>query len=291
MHLLWYLILSAFFVPLILGFFATAVWGRMYQPADQPGGIVFHLVNNTSRWGVSYYPVNKFEKFIEILHRKGIVSRTLAESARIKESDKNSHLPLFCITFDDGFEDFYHYVLPVLEKFNVKVTLFPIVSYIGTTAAWDVFPSRAHLSKAQLREIADKGHEIGSHSLTHPDLTMLNQRDLERELTESRLILEDIIGRKVISLSFPYGRWNSRVWNTARHSGYSIASLYGRQRKLGNNIFPMKGAYAFDSVDRLVEKAENSLFNSPTTAQAVIMPHFAKGSTVWKFRKEYEFFH
>ncbi|MBD3321107.1 MAG: polysaccharide deacetylase family protein, partial [Chitinivibrionales bacterium] len=252
-------------------------------------GIVFHQVSVRPRWGVSHYSAGAFGQVIETLQSKGQISCTVSQAATALKHHNSAAPPLFCISFDDGFQDFYNLVLPLLDKCRHKVTLFPIAGYIGKTAAWDVFPPQTHCTASQVRLIAESGHEIGSHSLTHPDLTMLENKDLKKELEESKKTIEDIIGKEVVSISFPYGKWNNRIWRTARECGYTCAASYGFSGQPGNGIFPMTGVYSFDSPEAIFEKAGDFSAFSPVYAQSRIMPHFAKGSTVWKFRSNYSF--
>ena len=79
-------------------------------------------------------------------------------------------------------------------------------------------PPFTHLSKSEIIEIRSLGHEIGSHGLTHADLTRLNTKDLSHELHDSKKMLEDIIDKKVTAISFPFGSWNKRVWDLAQEA-------------------------------------------------------------------------
>jgi peptidoglycan/xylan/chitin deacetylase (PgdA/CDA1 family) len=145
-----------------------------------------------------------------------------------------------------------------------------------------------HLTKEQIREIADLGHEIGSHTVTHANLTLLCDADLRDELSRSKSILEDVTGKPVTSLSFPFGQWNNRVWNAACSAGYTAATSYAnRRRYYGAGIVPVWGIYSFDSVDDVVERAIMTPRLSNALARGWAMPHFAKGTPLWKFRKNY----
>lgn len=79
-----------------------------------------------------------------------------------------------------------------------------------------------------LSKIAD----IGSHGLSHKNLTLLSEKELERELTESRQYLEDLIGKEVPYLAAPGGSINTRVIRKAQRSGYR---LIGTSREWWND--------------------------------------------------------
>ena len=77
------------------------------------------------------------------------------------------------VTFDDAYEDFHEHALPALAELGIPTTLFAVAGRVGATNDWDRArgePARALMGWERLREVAGAGVEIGSHSLTHPDL-------------------------------------------------------------------------------------------------------------------------
>jgi len=128
-----------------------------------------------------------------------------------------------CLTFDDGYESFYHEVLPLLREFEAPATLFVITGYVGRDNDWDAhlgLNRRRHLDWGQIREAARAGVEIGSHTCTHRDLTRLPPDEVQRELLLSKREIEDRLGREVISLALPFGAATLEVFSQARQAGY-----------------------------------------------------------------------
>jgi peptidoglycan/xylan/chitin deacetylase (PgdA/CDA1 family) len=106
----------------------------------------------------------------------------------------------------------------------VKGTVFQVVGSVGGPNDWDVnlAPKRVkHLSWGQIKELVKAGFEMGSHTITHRDLTRLAPRDLALELADSKKALEDETGVGVASISYPFGRYNPRVVDAAVEAGYS----------------------------------------------------------------------
>src|ERR1017187_8763640 len=81
------------------------------------------------------------------------------------------------ITFDDGTETDLIVAAPLLKAAGFQATFYITVGFLG---------QRGYLSPAQLRELAQLGFEIGCHSMTHPYLSDLDSRGLQREIVEGR---------------------------------------------------------------------------------------------------------
>lgn len=119
------------------------------------------------------------------------------------------------ITFDDGCETDLLTAAPLLRQFGFNGTFYVTVGFLGR---------RGYLSRGQLKELADLGFEVGSHSLTHPYLTDLSDEQLFYELSGSKHELEQITGRPIQHVSCPGGRWDQRVVAKARQAGYRSVS-------------------------------------------------------------------
>jgi peptidoglycan/xylan/chitin deacetylase (PgdA/CDA1 family) len=128
------------------------------------------------------------------------------------------------ITFDDGYESVYTEAAREMASRDIPGTVFPVVGSIGGHNRWDVRLSPRpfkHLSWAQLRELVELGFEVGSHTLSHRDLTRLNPADLQNELRVSREMLEDGLGIAIRAVSYPFGRFSKKVISEALDAGYS----------------------------------------------------------------------
>ena len=128
------------------------------------------------------------------------------------------------ITIDDGWRSTYTEAFPELQKRKFPFTVFIYPKIIGMT-------SNA-LTWAQIREMSDAGVDIQSHSLSHPYLTKRRHPSLgedgylrwvQRELVESKRLLEKETGRKVHFLAYPYGDYDTRLAKIVAGSGYRAA--------------------------------------------------------------------
>ncbi len=129
------------------------------------------------------------------------------------------------LTFDDGTKDHYRIAAPVLEEMGVRGTFYVITDKVGGGFWNDSGTTRAVMSWDQLAALASAGHEIGSHSATHSNLTD-ESVDLVHELVGSRLDLErNLPGVHVDTISWPSWQSNPRV--QAKADGVYLAARGG----------------------------------------------------------------
>lgn len=155
------------------------------------------------------------------------------------------------ITIDDGWRSTYTEAFPELQKRKFPFTVFIYPNIIGKTTN--------ALSWKQIREMAEAGVDIQSHSLTHPYLTRRKHRSmsdekyadwLRRELAESKRILEKRTGQKVEYLAYPYGDYDDRVARIASKAGYKAALTcdFGRVKR-GSDPLRMRRFVIDDQMD------------------------------------------
>ena len=75
---------------------------------------------------------------------------------------------------------------------------------------------------AEIREMSAAGIEFGSHTVSHADLTRSSAEELRCELMDSKKTLEDLLGKRIVSLAYPYGKVNKAVKTAADEAGYSF---------------------------------------------------------------------
>ena len=89
------------------------------------------------------------------------------------------------------------------------------------------------MSAEQLKQLSDKGFEIGSHGMTHSLLIAdyMNEEKAINELQNSKQWLEEVTGKPVTSYCFPAGRYNTRMIELAKQIGYTSTCLVVRNEK------------------------------------------------------------
>ncbi len=139
------------------------------------------------------------------------------------------------ITFDDACRSVLELALPILTRLGVRATLFVPTQYVGCVkpmswpgvASWLSTPHRDELlplSWEEIRSLDDAGWEIGSHTMSHPHLTKLDDQRLRDELVRSRGEIERRLERPCTSLAYPFGDCDERVACAARDAGYRCAA-------------------------------------------------------------------
>ena len=118
------------------------------------------------------------------------------------------------LTFDDGYEDFYQNALPVLKSHQMKAVSFVIFEKQGGD----------YMTANQIKELESDGVEVGSHTLSHPDLTTVSQDKAKTEIGESKTKLENLIGKTIISFCYPSGKVNDAVEKITKDDGYLFAT-------------------------------------------------------------------
>jgi peptidoglycan/xylan/chitin deacetylase (PgdA/CDA1 family) len=216
--------------------------------------LAFHKVNPAFEWGVTRVTPGRFRRVLEYLHGSGYASVSLAD---VIEGRPLPERPVV-LTFDDAYDCFYRHALPLLNEFRFKATLFVITGYVGKDNTWDVnlgWLRFRHLTWDRLRELHQEGMEIGSHTVRHADLTVLPDLKLERELRQSRADLEEKIGCRVRTVSFPFGRYNSRVLKACAEAGYDAGcGFLTGNRKQDPFVFQRKAYYLIDGIWTLKAK-------------------------------------
>lgn len=166
---------------------------------------------------VTFQQKKPFIKQLNLLKNK---TKTVFADAPFLEKNLMQRV---AVTFDDGFANLLENAFPAMKERNIPATIFIPSICLGKNPAWlkettHENKSELLMSEQQLKEISNQ-ILIGSHSLSHADLTDKNT-DIAFELVESKKHLERLLNSKVELLAFPYGRSNEKVRNIAKQVGF-----------------------------------------------------------------------
>ncbi|UCD64216.1 MAG: polysaccharide deacetylase family protein [Candidatus Zixiibacteriota bacterium] len=185
-----------------------------------PRILAFHKIQRGFSYGVTNYSPRRFTRLLSCLLKKGYRFGSADRTLTRRQPD------LLAFTFDDGYGHLAECLPAVIERFRLQPVIFMPTAYIGRDNSWDyshVFTNCPHLDEKGIKLLADLGAEFGSHGHSHRPLTRLSDQALAAELRVSRQILEDITEKPVRYLSYPFGRYDQRVIDTADRAGYQSA--------------------------------------------------------------------
>lgn len=198
-----------------------------YHSIDESGSVI-STAPETFRRQMKFlkendYKIVSLQKLVENLGSKKAVSpKTIA------------------LTFDDGFRNFYLSAFPVLAAYDFTATVFLVTDFCGKHNDWAGNPAQlprsALLSWRQIREMYSYGGiEFGAHSRTHPDLTKISSAEAEREIVESKKIIEDAIGGEVKTFAYPFGKFDAAIREKVRKNFRAACSVkLGKARRMSD---------------------------------------------------------
>ena len=205
------LIFSVFILLITAGliFFLHKRETTPYSYSPETKILLYHLVRDEVYGDYEYLFVKEsdFENQLREIQHLSYQTFFADELSQIKNGEK-----AIVLTFDDGYSDCYETVFPLLKKYGIKATFFISPALIG---------KENHLTETQILEMQESGLcRFGSHTVNHIRLNEALTSEVERELSESKKILEDLTGEKIRSLAYPNGAYNDLVQLLAEKYGY-----------------------------------------------------------------------
>lgn len=175
---------------------------------------------------IKAFPLNSFDvterdfkKQLDWLQENHYRTLSMDEYIDILDSGKPFPEKSVLITFDDGYDGVYTRAMPALIQHNMKATFFIVKK--GFNIKLVGYPC---LSRREVAEMAQNPlFTIGSHTLTHPDLTKLSAEELQKELQGSKALVEKITGKACRALAYPYGFSDPKARAAAQAAGYKAA--------------------------------------------------------------------
>jgi peptidoglycan/xylan/chitin deacetylase (PgdA/CDA1 family) len=172
----------------------------------------------------------QFEAQLTELRRRGLRSGDLNGLAALAAGERIE--PAAFLTFDDGFRDNYETVLPMLRERGETAFVFVLPPLLDDGAAfeWPEMVEETRRHPATMRSVTwrmveamkEGGFEIGSHTMTHPHLPLLDGEALREELWDSRARIKERLGVCDV-LAYPFGDWSRAVAAAAADCGYRYA--------------------------------------------------------------------
>ena len=187
--------------------------------------LMYHSISNDSTNRLTIRP-EMFAEQMQYLARQGFEVISLRKACDLLKA-KTSLRRKVVLTFDDGYQDFLKTAAPVLKQYGFTAMLFVVPAWCGKTGQWRSNRKNERLlSTDELREVKGMGFELASHSMTHPNLTVLDDRALESELTGSRAAMAEW-DATYFPFAYPGGQFTPRERNAVARAGYDCAVIVG----------------------------------------------------------------
>src|SRR3989442_11889958 len=170
---------------------------------------------------------SRFRAQIELLVGAGFRFVTVAELARLA-AGREPPAGYAAISFDDAMRTTLTAALPALREHGIRATVYVTIGFLGGVSPWiDPASENRIVSEGELLELAAEGWELGAHTMTHPDLSLLDYEGCRREIEDSKAALEQISGVQVETFAYPFGRYGPASVQAARDSGFIAAVSTG----------------------------------------------------------------
>lgn len=206
--------------PYVFAFVNRTTWPNIHERAKlaKVPILMYHDILPKKEVFFDVTP-QELEEHLQLIKENGLTPISLDQlNAHLQMGTSLPEKPVL-LTFDDGYGGHYEYVYPLLKKYNYPAVFSIYTKGVGNNVG------RTHVSWEQLKEmVADPLVTIAAHSLTHPpDLSLLKTAEIEKEVTESKSILESQLGIPIRYFTYPAGKYDSQVATLVQKAGYELA--------------------------------------------------------------------
>jgi peptidoglycan/xylan/chitin deacetylase (PgdA/CDA1 family) len=214
----------------------------MLQSKNKARVLMYHSISDHvikekhNKWRVK---PKDFEKQMQWFIKNNWTSYTISELVNLSEIPEKS----FVITFDDGFEDNYINAFPILKKYNIKATIYLVPNQ--STNHWEKENTSSLsnlLNKHQILEMQGSGLiEFGAHTLSHLNLSKIDEYQLKEEIFKSKEEVEKLTEVDCEAFAYPYGKFDDKIVKVVKLAAYKNATVVKRGLfQKNDDIFAIK---------------------------------------------------
>lgn len=183
------------------------------------------------------FPIFRWQ--MEFLQRTGRVI-SYDKAIQMLQSSASLSQDFFVITFDDGYEDFYTNVFPLLRKLNLPAILFVTTGFIEEKIPYIFSSPPLQEVKPVSWEMLKKMHKssiitLGAHTHTHVELTEHSEGEVIEELTRPIQLFRKQLGISVEHFAYPRAKWNVKTELLVRK--FYKSAVIGKYKKVTKKNF------------------------------------------------------
>jgi peptidoglycan/xylan/chitin deacetylase (PgdA/CDA1 family) len=196
---------------------------------DKISILMYHQVGDFAPMSAhrsTYCHYRRFAAQMAYLHRFGYRVLSLDQVLDGLAGERPIPPRAVALTFDDGYENFYQYAFPVLQRYGFPAMVYLISGLVGGKADWFAADGRDTpplMDASRIRQLRRSGIDFGSHGVSHVKLAKVEPARMREEIIDSKARLEALLGEAVGHFCYPYGSHSPEVVETARAAGYRSA--------------------------------------------------------------------
>ena len=190
--------------------------------------LMYHqFVSNSNEGGKIKIFVTKkqFELQLKILKLLGYKTITFKD-LDILGMENRFYKKYIILTVDDGYEDNYKVLFPLLKKYNMKAVIFLVsnLKYNKWTMDNDNEKKFMLMNEQQILEMQESGYiEFGGHTLSHVSLSAVSTEEAKEEIFEDKKITEKRLGKTISIFAYPFGHRKEETKEIVKEAGYKFA--------------------------------------------------------------------
>jgi peptidoglycan/xylan/chitin deacetylase (PgdA/CDA1 family) len=135
------------------------------------------------------------------------------------------------LTFDDTDEEQFSIGYQEMKKYGFKGVFFIMTISINRTR---------YMTKEQLKQLADDGNAVESHTWDHHMVTKYQGEDWEKQFVKPRKTIEDITGKPATYFAYPYGLWNAAAIPELKKAGFKMAFILSTKRDSTEPLYTLR---------------------------------------------------
>jgi len=193
--------------------------------------LMYHSIDTAKKEGNNTVTPAHFYQHMKFIKNNGYEVISLHEYAQALKAGKRLRRKLVVITIDDGYKNNL-IAVQILRTFNFPATIFMVTNKINQPGYLSQDDMRTFLKNTQVR--------IGSHTLTHPDLSKINREQLTKEIRGSRELLSRLLSCEITTIAYPGGAFDERALKEVSLAGYACACTTNRGFSKQLNRFTLR---------------------------------------------------
>ncbi len=200
--------------------------------------LMYHHVNSHKGDMVTVTP-DVFEGQMRYLREAGFKTLTIEELVSYISGETVLEQRAVVVTFDDGWLDNFIYAFPIMKRYNINASIFVVTDWVNNSKTGASLPLTVYthkeskllinsgftgevsLSWDHIRTMQDTGlAEFYAHTRSHARCSNMSEKELLIELGESKVAIENHLGKPCPYLCWPYGSYDDAALKVARDVGY-----------------------------------------------------------------------